>query len=206
MDAATLQRIYEPFFTTKAVGDGTGLGLAVVHGIVESHHGAITVSSHAGQGTTFRLYFPVHASPELPAPVTKENPPTGRNQHILFVDDEHPILEVAKVMLPRLGYRVTICSGPRDGLEILRQPGANVDLLMTDFSMPEMNGIEFIRAAVRLKPELPAVLLTGYGRQLDSKAAIGLNLCEIIHKPFTMEILASAIEGALASGRRGPGV
>jgi two-component system cell cycle sensor histidine kinase/response regulator CckA len=201
MDAATLQRIYEPFFTTKAVGDGTGLGLAVVHGIVESHHGAITVTSRRGQGTTFRLYFPVHESAVPAAPAPGPAPGQGQNQHILFVDDEGPIVEVAKVMLPRLGYRVTACNRPREALEALRKDGAGIDLLMTDFSMPEMNGVDLIRAAMQLRPGLPAVLLTGYGRPIDSKAAVGLNICEIIHKPFTMENLSSAIQGALASTR-----
>jgi two-component system cell cycle sensor histidine kinase/response regulator CckA len=198
MDAATLQRIYEPFFTTKAVGDGTGLGLAVVHGIVESHHGAITVSSHSGQGTTFRLYFPVHEAAPPAAPAIPDTPGRGRDQHILFVDDEGPIIEVAKVMLPRLGYRVTTCARPREALEVLQKNAADIDLLMTDFSMPEMNGIDLIRAAIRIKPTLPTVLLTGYGRPIDSKASVGLNISEVINKPFTMENLASAIHGALA--------
>lgn len=199
MDANTMQRIYEPFFTTKAVGDGTGLGLAVVHGIVESHHGAITVSSHPGQGTTFRLYFPVQAAAQVAAPAEALAPDGGQNQHILFVDDESPIVEIVQVMLPRLGYRVTACNGPREALEFMRKNGASVDLLLTDFSMPEMNGIELIRAAVRFKPGLPAVLLTGYGRSIDSNATAGLNICEIIHKPFTMETLAGAVHGALES-------
>jgi two-component system cell cycle sensor histidine kinase/response regulator CckA len=204
MDAATLQRIYEPFFTTKGVGDGTGLGLAVVHGIVESHHGAITVASRRGRGTTFRLYFPVHAAEVPAAPAAVPALGQGQNQHILFVDDESPILEVAKVMLPRLGYRVTACNSPREALEVLRKPGVDIDLLMTDFSMPDMNGIDLIRASIRLKPGLPAVLLTGYGRPIDSKAAVGLNICEIVHKPFTMENLFSAIQGALAPDRPSP--
>ncbi len=198
MDAATLQRIYEPFFTTKAVGEGTGLGLAVVHGIVESHHGAITVSSRAGEGTTFRLYFPVHETAAPVAPAPSDLPGPGRDQHILFVDDESPIIEVARVMLPRLGYRVTACNRPREALEVLRKNSADIDLLMTDFSMPDMNGIDLIRAAILLKPSLPAVLLTGYGRSIDTKAAVGLNISEVVNKPFTMENLASAIHGALA--------
>ncbi len=201
MDAVTLQRIYEPFFTTKGVGDGTGLGLAVVHGIMESHHGSITVTSQPGQGTTFRLYFPVQeddvAQPAKPAGVAD----AGQNQHILFVDDETPIIEVARVMLPRLGYRVTVCNSPRAALESLRSNPAGFDLLMTDYSMPEMTGIDLIRSAIQLKPDLPAVLLTGYGRPLDSTAAVGLNIREVINKPFTMETLAGAIQGALAPKR-----
>ena len=198
MDAATLQRIYEPFFTTKDVGDGTGLGLAVVHGIVESHRGAIAVSSQAGQGTTFRLYFPVHEAAATPSQPAAKTPAPGADQHVLFVDDESPIIEVAKVMLPRLGYRVTTCSRPREALAVLQQQAGDIDLLMTDFSMPDLNGIDLIREAIRIKPSLPAVLLTGYGRPIESKAAVGLNISEVVHKPFTMEILAGAIHGALA--------
>ena len=197
MDPATLQRIYEPFFTTKSVGDGTGLGLAVVHGIVESHHGAIAVTSRPGQGTTFRLFFPVHADPRATPAKPAAAVAAGRNQHIVFVDDEMPIAEVAKVMLPRLGYRVSVFNHPRDALDFLRENAADVDLLMTDFSMPDLNGIDLIRAATAVKPDLPAVLLTGYGRPIDSRAATGLNIRETINKPFTMENLGSAIQGAL---------
>jgi CheY-like chemotaxis protein len=199
MEPATLQRIYEPFFTTKAVGDGTGLGLAVVHGIVESHRGAIAVASRPGQGTTFRLFFPVHEERPVAPAQSAAGPAAGRNQHIVFVDDETPIAEVAKVMLPRLGYRVSVFSHPRAALDFLRENAAEVDLLMTDFSMPDLNGIDLIRAATGIKPNLPAVLLTGYGRPIDSRAATGLNIRETINKPFTMENLASAIHGALGA-------
>jgi CheY-like chemotaxis protein len=125
-------------------------------------------------------------------------PGPGRDQHILFVDDESPIVEIARVMLPRLGYRVTACSRPREALEVLQKNPQDIDLLMTDFSMPDMNGIDLIRAAILIKPTLPAVLLTGYGRSIDSKASVGLNISEVVNKPFTMENLASAIHGAVA--------
>jgi signal transduction histidine kinase/ActR/RegA family two-component response regulator len=201
MNAATLQRIYEPFFTTKSVGDGTGLGLAVVHGIVQSHNGGISVSSEPGRGTTFSLYFPANA--DSAGAETKQVPDlaTGQNQHILFVDDETPIAEVARVMLPRLGYRVTVFIRPREALEYFRLNLAAIDLLMTDLSMPELSGVDLIREAIRLKPELPAVLLTGYGRTFDSRASSSLNIREVITKPFTMENLASAIHGALVPKR-----
>ena len=197
MDRATLQRIYEPFFTTKGVGDGTGLGLAVVHGIVESHHGAIAVTSHPGQGTTFRLFFPVHENQPAPPAKSAALATLGRNQHIIFVDDETAIAEVAKVMLPRLGYRASVFNQPRAALDFLRENSADVDLLMSDFSMPDMNGVDLIRAATEIKPDLPAVLITGYGHPIDSRAAIGLNIRETVNKPFTMENLGSAIQNAL---------
>jgi two-component system, cell cycle sensor histidine kinase and response regulator CckA len=169
----------------------------VVHGIVESHRGAITVRSQPGQGTTFRLFFPAHEAEAAIPPKPAAAPATGRNQHILFVDDETPIVEVAKIMLPRMGYRVTVFSQPRAALDHLRQNPADIDLLMTDFSMPEMNGIELVRAAAQVRPGLPAVLVTGYGRPIDSRAAVGLNISEVVNKPFTMETLGAAIEGAL---------
>ncbi len=174
MNALTLQRIYEPFFTTKAIGDGTGLGLAVVHGIVQAHNGGITAVSEPGQGTTFRLYFPAEADG-----VGAESNPipdlaTGENQHIMFVDDEEPIIEVARVMLPRLGYRVTVFTKPRAALEYLQNDAADIDLLMTDLSMPDLSGVDLIREALKLKPGLPAILLTGYGKAFDSRAASSL--------------------------------
>jgi len=200
MDPAILQRIYEPFFTTKPVGDGTGLGLAVVHGIVEAHEGGIAVASQPGQGTRFSLYFPVKEGA-----VTTSTPPmmadAGANQHILFVDDEEAICEVARQMLPRLGYRVTVMSHSPDALDFVEKNHAGIDLLMTDFSMPEVNGIDLIRASIQLRPSLPAVLLTGFGKALDSKSTVGLNISEVVNKPFTMETLASAIHGAITPRR-----
>ncbi|MBL9215256.1 MAG: PAS domain S-box protein [Opitutaceae bacterium] len=199
MDAATLQRIYEPFFTTKPVGDGTGLGLAVVHGIVEAHGGAIAVSSRPGEGTVFSLYFPVHGGEAGAEPKPAPGPGLGQGQHVLFVDDEGPIIEVAEVMIPQLGYKVSVFRKPAEALAFLRQNYGGVDLLMTDFSMPEMNGIDLIREAVALKPSLPAVLLTGYGKAFDSRATVGLNIREVVTKPFTMDALAAAMQAALES-------
>ncbi len=202
MDQATLQRIYEPFFTTKPVGEGTGLGLAVVHGIVEAHQGAITVASREGKGTTFRIFLPMHEA-ELPAKGSRPAMPvvTGRSQKVMFVDDEAPIIDVAKAMLPRLGYQTAVFTSARAALECLARDPEAFDVLVTDYSMPEMNGLELIREASLLKPGLPAVLVTGYGRPIDTRAAVGLSLNEIVTKPFTMEALAGAIHAALVAPR-----
>ncbi len=197
MDAATLERIYEPFFTTKPVGEGTGLGLAVVHGIVQSNDGAITVNSRPGEGTTFKIYFPAQDGRPEKAPRQSEELRAGRGQHILFVDDEVPIAEVAGVMLTKLGYRVTVCTDPRKALEHLQTDNADLALMMTDLSMPGLSGVDLIREAMRLKPGLPVILLTGYGNVIDTKAAVELHIAEVMHKPFTMEDLSAAIEGAL---------
>jgi two-component system cell cycle sensor histidine kinase/response regulator CckA len=201
MDAATLERIYEPFFTTKPVGEGTGLGLAVVHGIVQSNDGAISVASHPGKGTTFKLYFPAQDAKAEKVALPAEELKTGGGQHILFVDDEAPIAEVAGLMLTKLGYRATVYTDSRQALEYLQNNNADLALLLTDLSMPGLNGVDLIREAMRLKPGLPAILLTGYGKVIDSKAALELHISEVMHKPFTMEMLSAAIESALEAPR-----
>ena len=200
MDAPTLERIYEPFFTTKPVGEGTGLGLAVVHGIVQSNEGAISVSSRPGQGTTFKLYFPAQAGRAGTEPRVDHGLRQGQGEHILFVDDEVPITEVAKAMLGNLGYRVTAFTDPRLALDYLREKSAEVALLMTDLSMPGLSGVDLIRECMRLNPNLPAILLTGYGKAFDSRASVQLHIREVLHKPFTMELLSSSVHAALADG------
>jgi nitrogen-specific signal transduction histidine kinase/CheY-like chemotaxis protein len=197
MDAATLERIYEPFFTTKPVGEGSGLGLAVVHGIVQSNEGGISVTSSPGQGTTFKLYFPARDAGIRVEAQPDESLKIGRGEHIVFVDDEVPIAEIAQVMLAKLGYRVTIFTDPRRALDHLRENSQDLELLMTDLSMPGLSGVDLIREALRLNPKLPAILLTGYGKAFDSRASASLNIREVIHKPFTMEQLSNAICSAL---------
>lgn len=197
MDAATLERMYEPFFTTKPVGEGTGLGLAVVHGIVQSNDGAIVAVSQPGKGATFKLYFPAQEATVGTEPRPAAGLKAGRGEHIMFVDDEVAIVEVARAMLTKLGYRVTAFTDPRQALEFLQDGSRTLALLMTDLSMPGLSGVDLIREAMRLNPDLPAVLLTGYGKAFDSKAAVSLNISEVMHKPFTMENLSSAIQAAL---------
>ncbi|MEO6992995.1 MAG: PAS domain S-box protein, partial [Lacunisphaera sp.] len=199
MSAETMERMYEPFFTTKPVGEGTGLGLAVVHGIVQSNDGAITVASTVGEGTTFKLYFPAReARPGTTQPWPLPAAKTGKGEHVVFVDDEVSIAEVARIMLGKLGYRTTVFTDPRQALLYFQTSSEEISLLMTDLSMPSISGIELIRGVNRNQPTIPAVLLTGYGKAFDSNAAVGLNISDVIHKPFTMEQLAASIETALA--------
>jgi len=198
MDADTLERIYEPFFTTKPLGEGTGLGLAVVHGIVQSNDGAIAVDSVPGEGTRFRLYFPARTvKPGTAQPWPLREIKSGAGQHIVFVDDEIAVAEVARLMLNKLGYRVTVFTDPRQARDFLQNDGEVPSLLMTDLSMPGLSGIDLIRLAIRRRPELSSILLTGYGKAFDPAGAEGLNIFEVIHKPFTMEQLSSSVEQAL---------
>jgi CheY-like chemotaxis protein len=164
MDALTLTRIFEPFFTTRDVGQGTGLGLAVVHGIMQGHDGAVVVQSQPGQGTTFQLYFPAELSaPVAPAPVGTLPLPAGAGQHILLVDDEPALTRATSRSLTRMGYRVTSVQSAAEALKTFHQQPGGFDLVLTDLTMPGMNGIDLASALHEVRPELPIILASGFG-------------------------------------------
>jgi PAS domain S-box-containing protein len=199
MDAATVQRIFEPFFTTKGPGEGTGLGLAVVHGIVGAHDGAITVESTPGVGTCFRIYLPAGAKATGPAaaaagPAGIE--PATRNERLLFVDDDESVRLVGKPILERLGYRVSPFPTGNAALDYFRAHPQEVDLIVSDFSMPGIDGVELALAARALRPGLPFVLLSGYG---DAPEAGGAGIRHVLAKPFSMSALSTAVREALAA-------
>ncbi len=161
-----LPRIFDPFFTTKGPGEGTGLGLSIVHGIMRASGGTVTVESTLGVGTRFSLYFPVSAT--SPAPATAPAVPRSaettraRGEHILYVDDEPTLVSLVKRLLTRAGYVVTGYTDPRDALAAFRQDPASFDLVVTDYSMPEMTGLELAAALLHLRPDLPVLLTSGY--------------------------------------------
>jgi CheY-like chemotaxis protein/two-component sensor histidine kinase len=175
MDAATMERIFEPFFTTKPLGKGTGLGLSVVHGIVQAHHGCITVDSEVGHGATFQLYFPGQEE-QVPAA------PAG----------------ALRQLLERLNYRVITHNHARDSLAWCRQNPDAVDLVITDLSMPELNGIEVARALRALRPGLPIVLTSGFSADLNPALLAEAGICELLEKPVTRAALAGTVHRALA--------
>jgi len=195
MDKPTLARIFDPFFTTKGPGEGTGLGLSVVHGIVKAHRGAIAVSSQPGKGSTFTVYLP-KASP----PIVQENDDissieTG-SERILFVDDEKDIIDVAQATLQGLGYHVTVM---RDGVEAIRvfsETPDLFDLVVTDQNMPNITGMELAREVLAIRPNIPVVLCTGYSEIVppDPEQA---GLRGYIRKPVTRRELAAGIRHAL---------
>jgi PAS domain S-box-containing protein len=197
MDAKTLQRIFEPFFTTKPVGKGTGLGLAVVHGIVESHGGLITVESAVGHGTKFCLYFPARTGEYTlsePAPV---QPRTGQGQKILLVDDEPALTSAFQKMLQRLNYSVTPLNSAREALALFQLNPGNFDVLITDLTMPEMNGLELARRIHACRPQLPVILASGYSPELQRETSQVADICELLEKPVSLTSLASALQRAL---------
>ncbi len=201
MDAETLQHVFEPFFTTKNPGEGTGLGLALVQGIIEAHGGIITVESALGNGSTFRIYLPLVSEPVGPPP-REEKTPLGNGRHVLVVDDEAMVCEVARTFLEELGYQITICQSPERALEEFTDAPAKFVALLTDLNMPHLNGLELIRRIRAHCPDgalLPCVLFTGYiGSAATEQEAMSLGLREILNKPFTRHSLGIAIHRAIS--------
>ncbi|MBI2797151.1 MAG: PAS domain S-box protein [Gemmatimonadetes bacterium] len=197
MSHETLDRVFEPFFTTKVAGEGTGLGLAVVHGIVRSHDGAITVTSELGRGTRFVVHLPVSAeSPLVVQPAGNEVPP-GNGAHVLFVDDEPVLARLAERTLQRFGYRATVVTRAGEALLALRGDARQFDVLVTDLTMPEMSGLQLAAEALRIRPDLPVILATGYSGMLTPETARQRGLRGLLIKPFTPESLARALAQAI---------
>ncbi len=198
MDRATLNRIFDPFFTTKKQGEGTGLGLSVVHGIVSSHDGAISVTSHPGEGSAFHVYFPV--ATEQPE-VRPETPPQAARRHseqVLYVDDEEALVLLATRSLERDGYRVTGFTDPFTALQEFRANPRKFDVVVTDLSMPHLSGFELTREIHSIRKEIPVILTSGYLQFEDQQRAESLGIRELIQKPATASLLAGALERILA--------
>ena len=202
MDEATRLRIFEPFFTTKPVGKGTGLGLSVVHGIVAAHGGVITVRSQPGQGSSFGLYLPLTpplAPPEAPADGAAAAPalPLGQGQHVLYVDDDPVMGVLVQTLLERAGYRVSCTDDPRAALDLACASDDPVDLLVTDYNMPVLSGLDLVRALQPRRPDLPVVLTSGYvsdAMRLDAQRA---GVRYLMQKEYTLEQLSLMVHQAL---------
>lgn len=199
MDAATRARIFEPFFTTKPTGQGTGLGLSTVYGIVRQHGGAIEVDSSPGDGATFRLYLPRTA--ELPAGLSDaaamSAPPGGRGT-ILLVEDEPALLALTGRVLRRDGYTVLAAASPVEAEGVVSRHDGPIDLLLTDMVMPGMNGRELWRRVREVRPSMRCLIMSGYSHD-GMEGATDLDVVTL-HKPFAMDELISQVRAALASG------
>jgi len=199
MDRATLDRAFEPFFTTKAPGAGTGLGLAVVHGIVKNHDGVVLVDSTPGEGTTFRLYFPLLATPAEGCPAESSEIPRGAGQRVLFVDDEPALSDVTRRMLERLGYQVVALRSATDALAVFRANPTAFDLVISDLTMPGLTGAELAVEMRRVRADVPMILSTGNLDRLDGATAESLCVHELLMKPYSTEALAMAVQRALSA-------
>jgi CheY-like chemotaxis protein len=199
MDEAVLKRIFEPFFTTKGPGEGTGLGLSVVHGIVQDHDGAIDVYSQPGQGTVFHLYFPALEETEAATVLGQQGTPSGQGERILYVDDEPALCRIADRLLKRLNYQPTTCADARRALELyLAQPDA-FDLIITDLTMPHLTGIDLAAAILEKRPDAHILLATGFSGTWTRESVRSLGLRDLVSKPYNLALLGRAIHGVLHS-------
>jgi signal transduction histidine kinase/ActR/RegA family two-component response regulator len=196
MEEEVRKRVFEPFFTTKPVGEGTGLGLSVVYGIVKSHRGRITVYSEPGRGSIFRVYLPkaetrVLEKAEAPKPI-----PKGK-ERILFVDDEEIIVKSVQNMLEHLGYNVTAAMDSEEALKLFSGKPSEFDLVMTDQTMPAMTGEDLGKELMRIRPDIPVILCTGYSDLISSEKAIAMGFRGFIMKPFTLRESAELVRRVL---------
>jgi signal transduction histidine kinase/ActR/RegA family two-component response regulator len=201
MDAKTMGHIFEPFFTTKPVGKGTGLGLAVVHGIVQAHEGFIRVESQPGQGTTFCLYFPAQALEAAVTVAPTHGLPRGAGQNILLVDDERALTMAMQRMLTMLNYRVITSNDPCDALRLFCANPTQFSLVITDNSMPEMNGLEMTRRIHGIRPDVPVILASGLGSTFSPESLRTEGICEMLEKPVALQDLAAVLKRTLAKSQ-----
>ena len=196
MDSATLDRIFDPYFTTKEQDKGTGMGLAVVHGIIKGHGGFIRVQSTPGKGTRFDILFPVMEKQMESETAALKALPTG-NEHILFIDDEETLIDLGKSMLKKLGYRVETRIRPDEALEAFGAAPHKFDLVISDMTMPGMTGDSLAAQLMKIRSDIPVVICTGYSEKIDEQRARDLGIKGLMMKPFTIRSLSRTVRDAL---------
>lgn len=191
-----VERIFDPYFTTKGVGEGSGMGLAVVHGIVTAHHGKIRVESTPGKGTIIRIVFPVvNEQPE------KEDESSGTlfggSERILIIDDEKSIVTLLSYLFERLGYTVTSGTDPVEICKVFENDPNGFDLIITDMTMPKMTGFDLTRKVKALRPDIPVILCTGYSDLIDEQRAVEAGIAKYIMKPLALYNVAETVRRVL---------
>jgi CheY-like chemotaxis protein len=200
------EHIFDPFFTTKEIGEGIGLGLAVVHGIINSHHGGITIESEPGKGTTFQIFFPVTEEVIPQEMHTKDESDVKEgNEHILLVEDEPALLKVYKTALIQLGYHITTQNNGVEALDTFRANPDQFDMVLTDQAMPHMTGEQLSQELLNLRPDIPIILMTGYSDSISEKRAQALGIRRFLKKPFKLVVLAHVIRKIFAIKQRRDG-
>jgi len=200
MDDAVMKRMFEPFFTTKEKGQGTGLGLSVVYGIVKSHKGGMRVWSKPGHGSVLTVYLPLASvSAEVQSETVSWESLLKGTERILFVDDEEVIRELGQAVLARLGYTVVAKRSSKEALEIFMEDPKRFDLVITDQTMPGMTGVMLAAELLKLRPDLPVILCTGYSESVSREAAQEVGITEFVMKPLSKRELAQAVRRALES-------
>lgn len=192
IDKSIQERIFDPFFTTKQRGQGTGMGLSVVHGIVKSHGGHIQVESRLNQGTSFRIIFPVYTGAKVeidpPAPIM------GGSERILFIDDEKDVVDVWERILTSLGYQVTASESPRNAMDLFKQAPEKFDVIITDLDMPEINGLSLIRAFKDIRPDIRIIVHSGIKTREYEQGAADLGITCFLQKPVSIEKMTQALQ------------
>jgi PAS domain S-box-containing protein len=197
MPPEVLERIFDPYFTTKKKEEGTGLGLAVVHGIVTSHNGHITVESTPGQGTVFKIFFPFIPAKVFDQQKTMGAQLPGGKERVLLIDDEVDIVHVNRQMLERLGYSVSAYSDSREAVAAFESAPDAVDLLITDMTMPGLTGDQVVRSVHARRPDLPIIMCTGFSEIITAEKAQALGVRKLMMKPLLVGDLAQTIRELL---------
>jgi CheY-like chemotaxis protein len=197
MDQGIIARIFDPYFTTKEEGKGTGLGLAVVHGIVQSHGGHISVYSDPGKGTEFKVYLPVIKPQETEQNLEADLPIQKGNERILLVDDQDVIVQMERQMIERLGYHVTARTSSTDALEAFRTQPNKFDLVITDMTMPNMMGAKLSGELMKIRSDIPVILCTGFSEMMSKEKAESLGIKGFLVKPIEMKDLSKKIREVL---------
>ncbi len=198
---SVLDNIFDPYFSTKDKNKGTGLGLAVVHGIIKSHGGVIDVKSNPGEGTAFHVFLPV-TDDNLESETEKPVPLPRGTEKILVVDDEKDLVDIGCQMLKRLGYDVTSAVGSAEALKIFRESPRRFDLVITDMNMPMMTGDLLAAEIVRIRPGIPILLCTGFSERVDKNRALLAGIRKLVMKPLAMNILAESVREVLDETRK----
>jgi len=199
MDPETVARIFEPFYTTKPVGQGTGLGLSLVHGIVRGHEGAIIVDSYVGRGTTMSVYLPAAEARAIAEEPVKVSPveTQGRLRHLLYLDDEAMLVELVRAWFEPRGYRVTGCMLAAEALEAVRADPTGFDVVVTDYNMPGMSGLQLAQALARINANLPVVLVSGHLSPSAQAASLATNIKAMVSKTIMWQHLEGVINRLL---------
>ena len=190
------ERIFDPYFTTKRVDQGTGLGLSVVHGIIKNHDGAISVDSETGNGTIFNIYLPIIEREPIPESPIDEEFPTGK-ERVLLVDDEASIVKLSRQRLERLGYHVESTTSPREALDLFRTRPDHFDLVITDLTMPKMTGDKLVKQLLDIRPDVPIILCTGFMEKMDEDKARTIGASGFLEKPHENRELAIMVRKVL---------
>ncbi len=197
MESHVMERIFDPYFTTKKPGEGTGLGLAVVHGIVKGYGGSISVESELGEGTTFQVLLPGIEYAENMAEIEEPGPIPAGNERILLVDDEESLAETGQEMLERLGYQVVVRTSSIEALKLFDSQFGKFDLVITDHTMPKMTGVGLATELMRIRPGIPVILCTGFNELINEEKAKRIGIKAFLMKPIIMRNMAETVRKVL---------